>query len=120
MDVAFKVNERGKLTFARSEQGDFYLDDRAVYAVFSTLLAHKGEYAFDASVGTNLHLVRKDGRTTRTRLVGAATDALDQCRRQEQVIQEGDASAERLRVGIWTIPMRWRVASGEVREKAPV
>lgn len=63
MDVAFSVT-RGRLDFARNKDGDFYLDDLAVYAVLATFVAHKTEYAFDGDLGTFRHKITKNGSVT--------------------------------------------------------
>ena len=101
-------NSSGKLTFARNAAGGFYLDDLGVYAVFATLFARKGEYAYDATLGTFLHKVRKDGRLTGTRLNSAAADALDQVRK-DRTISSGTSTAQRLTGGAWELRLTWNV-----------
>lgn len=108
MDVAFTQNSAGKLVFAKNAQGNFYLDELGVYAVFSTLFARKGEYAYDATLGTFLHKVRKDGRLTGTRLNSAASDALDQVRK-DRVITSGSSAPQRLASGAWELRLTWAV-----------
>lgn len=113
MDVAFKTNPTtGKLTFARDSRGGFYLDDRAVYSVMATLFADKGGYFWDASIGTYLNSVRKDDRATSSRLVGAAEDAIEQCR-QAGYVRSGAVKAERLRPGVWGLAVSWTTTRGE-------
>lgn len=108
LDVAMTRNAAGKLTFAKNAQGGFYLDDRAVYAVFATLFARKGEYAYDATVGTFLHKTKKDGRLTGSRLNSGAADALDQVRK-DSLISSGTSAAQRLAVGAWELRIDWQV-----------
>jgi phage gp46-like protein len=108
VDVAFTRNAQGKLVFAKDAQGGFYLDDRAVFAVFATLFARKGEYAYDATVGTYLHKVRRDGRLTGSRLNAAASDALDQARK-DRVISSGTSTAQRISTGAWELRLEWNV-----------
>lgn len=113
MDVAFTQNpQTGRLTFARNAAGDFYLDDRGTYAVLATLYAQKGRYFWDATVGTYLSTIKQDVRATGTRLIAAASDALEQVR-QEGMIRGGSATAERLRLGAWSLPIRWLSPRGE-------
>lgn len=121
MDVAFTVNKNGKLTFARNSAGDFYFDNRAVYSVFSTLFAQKGRYFFDSTVGTYLSTVTKDGRTTATRLVACANDALSQLRDTERVITDfSTPNATRLRSGAWSLALSWSTPSGDIHETLKV
>lgn len=101
-------NSFGKLTFAKNAAGNFYLDDNGVYACFATLFARKGEYAYDPTLGTFLHRVRKDGRLTGTRLNSAASDALDQVRK-DRVITAGSSAAQRLVGGAWELRLTWTV-----------
>ena len=117
MDVAFKTNaSTGKLTFARSSGGNFYLDDRAVYPVLATLFADKGAYLWDATLGTYLNKIRKDDRATSSRLVGAGQDAIEQCR-QAAYIRAGSVKAERRRPGFWLLAITWTTTRGEsIRE----
>lgn len=108
MDIAFTRNSAGKLTFAKNAQGGFYLDDKGVYAVFSTLFARKNEYVYDATLGTFLHKIRKDGRLTGTRLNASASDALDQVRK-DGVITSGSSTAQRITGGAWELRLNWTV-----------
>ena len=110
MDVAFSRNSSGKLTCAKNAAGSFYLDDLGVYACFATLFARKNEYAYDATFGTFLHKIRKDGRLTGTRLNAAASDALDQVRK-DGVITSGSSAAQRLTTGAWELRLAWTVPS---------
>lgn len=103
----------GRLTFARNRSGDYYFDDRAIYPVFATLYAQKTKYLFDDTVGTFLFKIKSDVRATGTRLVSAATDALDQVQ-TDGLIQSGyNASADRIANGRWAIIMRWKSPNGE-------
>lgn len=108
MDLAFKHGKNGKLVFATNSDGDFYLDESGVFAVFATLFARKGEYAYDATVGTFLYKVRRDGRLTGSRLNAAAADALDQVRK-DRVISSGTSTAQRLTGGAWELRLDWNV-----------
>lgn len=108
MDLAFTHNSAGKLVFAKDSSGNFYKDDAGVYAVFTTLFARKGEYAYDATVGTFLHKIRRDGRLTGSRLNAAAADAIEQVRK-DRVITEGSSTAQRLTVGAWELRLEWRI-----------
>lgn len=108
MDLAFTHDHKGKLVFAKDSAGNFYKDDAGVYAVFTTLFARKGEYAYDATVGTFLHKVRRDGRLTGSRLNAAATDALEQVRK-DRVITSGTSTAQRLTSGAWELRLEWHV-----------
>lgn len=101
----------GLLTFALNSDGDFYLDDRALYPVIATLFAEKGRYAADPTVGTYLATIRQDGAATATRLNAAMSDALEQCRR-DGLLVKGSAAATRLRTGAWAMPMSWQPFSG--------
>jgi phage gp46-like protein len=113
VDVAVLLNPNtGRLTFARNSQGDFYLDDRGIYPVFSTLFAQKAKYYWDSTVGTYLSTVRSDVRATGTRLTSVATDALEQCV-ADGLIRSGTAQADRIRLGVWMITMRWKAPSGD-------
>lgn len=118
LDVAMVRNASGKLTLAKNAAGGFFLDDRAVYAVFATTFARKGDYAYDATLGTFLHKVRRDGRLTGSRINAAATDAIDQCR-QDRAISAGSSSARRLTSGAWELALEWTVPGrGAVRDVA--
>lgn len=117
MDVAVAVDQTGKLTFAKNAEGDFYFDDRAVGAVFGTLFAHVGEYAEDATVGTTLHTVTKSGRATATRLVTAATDALQQVKADKLLSSYDQPTATRLVGGAWELVLPWKVPSGPVTQR---
>lgn len=112
LDVAFAVNAAGRLDFARNGSGDYYLDDRGVYAVLGTLFANKGEYAFDGDVGTFLARVTKDGRTTGTRIASCCDDMAQQLR-DDQIIRSASSRADRLRDGAWQITIEWVTASGQ-------
>lgn len=113
VDLAFKTNPlNGKLTFAKNSDGNFYLDDRAVYPVLVTLFADKGKYLYDANLGTYLNTISKDVRATASRLVGAAQDAIEQCR-QAGYIRSGTAKAERIRPGAWALLLNWKTTRGE-------
>lgn len=101
----------GKLTFAKNSDGDFYLDDRSLYPVIATLFAERGRYAADPSVGTYLATIKQDGSATASRLNSAMGDAIEQCRR-DGLIVSGQATANRLRVGVWSMPMSWRTMTG--------
>lgn len=115
MDVAFSLDKTGRLTLSRDANGSPFLDERAVYAVFATLAAHKGGYGWD-SVGTDLHTVRKDGRLTGTRLRGIAVDLFDQLK-SDELVRSGDGSAERLRTGAWVLTLAWTTKGGIVAQK---
>jgi phage gp46-like protein len=108
VDLAFKHGNNGKLVFATNSDGNFYLDDRGTYAVFSTLFARKGEYAYDATVGTFLYKVRREGRLTGSRLNAAASDALDQVRK-DRVVSSGTSTAQRISTGAWELRLEWNV-----------
>ena len=113
MDVAFILNPNtGRLTFARNADGDFYFDDRAIYSVFATLFAQKGQYLFDSTIGTYLYKIKSDVRATGTRLVSVATDAISQVQ-ADGLIRSATATAERLRLGVWSVLLRWKAPSGE-------
>lgn len=111
-DVAFRSTRRGRLDFAKNAGGDFYLDDRGVYSGLATLFAHRGKYAFDASVGTFLFSVRKDGRTTGTRIKSAVDDALSQCV-SDELMRDAVSSVARVRGGAWSIALMWHTTSGD-------
>lgn len=113
MDVAFTTTADGKLTFSRDATGDVQLDDRATYGVMATLIAEKGAYAWDGTVGTYLHRLTKDGRLTGTKLSAAATDALYQAR-QEFGVTPIEATPARAASGKWSILLRWRSVGGSV------
>lgn len=111
LDLAFAATARGRIDFARNKEGDFFLDDRSVYAVFATLFARKGQYAFDGDVGTFLFKLTKDGRTTGTRLQAVADDS------SAQLVQEGlvvspKSSPQRLRTGAWSVTCEWLSPGG--------
>lgn len=113
MDVAFTTTTDGKLTFSRDSAGDVQLDDRAAYGVMATLIAEKGSYSWDGTVGTYLHRLTKDGRLTGTKLSAAASDALDQAR-QEFGVTPIEATPARAASGKWSILLRWRSVGGTV------
>lgn len=113
MDVAFKTTSDGKLTFRRDSSGDAQLDDQATYAVMATMMAQKGAYAWDATVGTYLFRIVKDGRLTGTKLSAVGTDALDQVR-QEAGITPIEATPARSALGKWSLLLRWRSPGGKV------
>lgn len=116
MDVAFVVNpENYKLTFARNSDGDFYLDTCAVYSVIATVCAEKGKWFHDASIGTYLSTITRDGRATGTRLVAAATDGLEQVTQDGLIRSGAAASTSRLGVGAWGLTLRWQTSIGEQR-----
>lgn len=120
MDVAAVVDQTGKLTFAKNADSDFYFDDRAVGAVFGTLFAHVGQYAEDATLGTTLWTVTKSGRATATRLVAAATDALQQVKAEGLISSYEPPTATRLGGGAWEIALPWKVPSGAVFQRKRV
>ncbi|HNK46875.1 MAG TPA: hypothetical protein PKL17_18975 [Pseudomonadota bacterium] len=111
MDVAFSVT-RGRLDFARNKDGDFYLDDLAVYAVLATFVAHKTEYAFDGDLGTFRHKITKDGSVTGTRLQGCGDDCLEQCVNDE-LITSGTCRVDRLRPGALSVTLSWKSPTGK-------
>lgn len=116
MDVSFSLDKAGRLTLSRDADGSPFLDERAVYAVFATLTAHKGGYGWDGSVGTDLHTVRKDGRMTGTRLRGIAVDLFDQLKADE-LVRSGDGIGERLRTGVWVLSLAWVTKGGAAAQK---
>ena len=116
MDVAFVVNpENFKLTFARNSDGDFYLDTRSVYPVIATVCAAKGKWFHDASVGTYLSTIARDGRATGTRLTAAASDGLDQVAQDGLIRNGATVEVARLRPGAWGLTLRWTTSLGEQR-----
>ena len=116
MDVSFSLDKAGRLTLSRDANGSPFLDERAVYAVFATLVAQKGEYGWDGTVGTYLHTVRKDGRMTGTRLRGIAVDLFDQLK-SDELVRSGDGNAERLRTGAWVLWLAWTTVGGAAAQK---
>jgi len=113
MDVAVVVNPAtGKLTFARNSDGDFYFDDRAIGPVFGTLFAEKGRYLWDATVGTTISTVTKDGRATGTRIAAAATEALRQVKVEGLITSYDVPVPTMLRGGVWQLTLRWQTPSG--------
>lgn len=113
MDVAFSTTTDGKLTFRRDATGDVQHDDQATYAVMATLTAQKNAYAWDATVGTYLSRMTKDGRLTGTKLSAVGTDALDQVR-QEAGITPIETTPTRSTLGKWSLLLRWRSPGGKV------
>ena len=112
MDAAFTSTAEGRLTFARDAAGNPFLDDLATYSVLSTLCAERGQYAFDAGVGTLLSTVTKDGRATASRLSACASDSLEQCR-QDQLVRAGATfRVDRERSGAFSIALAWRSPTG--------
>lgn len=111
MDASFSLDKAGRLTLSRDVNGSPFLDERAVYAVFATLAAHKGGYGWDGTVGTDLHTIRKDGRLTGTRLRGITVDLFDQLK-SDELVRSGDGSAERLRTGAWVLSLAWTTKGG--------
>lgn len=111
MDVSFSLDKAGRLTLSRDATGSPFLDERAVYAVFATLCAHKGGYGWDGTVGTDLHTIHKDGRLTGTRLRGIAVDLFDQLK-SDELVRSGDGNAERLRTGAWVLSLAWTTKGG--------
>ena len=116
MDVAFALDRNGKLDFARNAEGDFYLDDLAVYAVVATLSAHKGAYGWDGTVGTYLHTIKKDGAVTGTRLRSAMADAAAQLV-ADGTIRSMTGTADRLRVGAWSLTPNWKPIYGQPQKE---
>lgn len=117
MDVAFALDHNGRLDFARNADGDFYFDDRAIYAVVATLCAHKGAYGWDGKVGTYLHTITKDGAVTGTRLRSVVADAADQLV-AEGTIRTMTGVADRLRAGAWALSLNWQpIYGGAQKEK---
>lgn len=116
MDVSFTLDKSGRLSLSRDANGSPFLDERAVFAVFATLAAHKGGYGWDGSVGTGLHTIRKDGRLTGTRLRGVAVDLFDQLKADE-LVRSGDGSGERLRTGVWVLSLAWKTSTGSSAQK---
>lgn len=112
MDVAFTLNATGKLTFAKNASSNFYIDERGVYAIFATLAAEKGRYGWDSTVGTFFSTIRKDGRLTATRLNSAASDALEQCRRDGIISAGATSQPERASAGKWALLLKWRTPGG--------
>lgn len=106
MDAAFTVDSRGKLVLARDDKGNFYKDNRAFYSVLSTLLAHKGRYAWDEAYGTRLHTITKDTTITGTRLRAQVADCAEQLR-SAQLVRELLGTADRSALGRWSITLRW-------------
>lgn len=106
MDVAFRVTAAGKLDFAKDERGEFYLDDREVYAVLATIQAHKKEYAWSSTLGTYLHTIKKDGLVTGTRIKAALADAGAQLV-SAGLIHSFDGASQRLATGIWQLLPTW-------------
>lgn len=116
MDISFTLDKSGRLSLSRDANGSPFLDERAVFAVFATLAAHKGGYGWDGSVGTDLHTIRKDGRLTGTRLRGIAVDLFDQLK-SDELVRGGDGSAERLRTGAWVLSLAWKTSTGSSAQK---
>ena len=116
MDVSFSLDKAGRLTLSRDANNSPFLDERAVYAVFATLAAHKNGYGWDGSVGTDLHSIRKDGRLTGTRLRGIAVDLFDQLK-DDELVRSGDGNAERLRTGAWLLSLTWKTSTGSSAQK---
>lgn len=114
MDAAFSLDKAGRLTLSRDANGSPFLDERAVFAVFATLAAHKGCYGWDGTVGTDLHTIRKDGRLTGTRLRGITVDLFDQL---NELVRSGDGNAERLRTGAWVLSLAWTTRGGAAAQK---
>ncbi len=63
----------------------------------------------------------KDGRTTGTRLVSVASDALQQVQKTEgRITGFSTPTATRLRTGAWSVSLAWTTPTGEVHQTLKV
>jgi len=117
LDVALtnSTTTRGRLTFVWDASGDLVFDDKAGYPVMMSILAHRGAYRWDRTLGTLIHTVTRSRSTTGSQLANYARDG------GAQVEVAGLASAvtpnaQRLASGRWRLVVRW-VAAGRNRSQ---
>ncbi len=107
----------GKLTLAVGEDGDFSLDDSAVFPVMTALHAHKGEWRWAPTLGTLLNTIKSERRNlTTSQIQAAGEDALAQSRAaQPPWIAADGSSAVAMRDPYsrrWSLTLRWKTPSG--------
>lgn len=114
VDVSFRRGPRGKLTYARDPiTGDILLDEKATYAVLTTLAARRDQYYFADSenFGTRFAEIKSDARATSSRLISAVNDAFSQVR-ADGLIFTGSGVAVRARTGRWRVSLTWQSPDG--------
>lgn len=105
----------GKLTLAVGDDGDFSLDDSAVFPVMTALHAHKGEWRWAPTLGTLLNTIKSERRNlTTSQIQAAGEDALAQARAARWIAADS-SSAVALRDPAsrrWSLTLRWKTPSG--------
>lgn len=105
----------GKLTLAVGDDGDFSLDDSAVFPVMTALHAHKGEWRWAPTLGTLLNTIKSERRNlTTSQIQAAGEDALAQARAAGWIAADG-SSAVAMRDPYsrrWSLALRWKTPSG--------
>jgi hypothetical protein len=121
LDVALAPSPTtpGKYTFATGTDGDFYLDDKAVYPVLGCLFARKNEWRWAANFGTAFSSIKNSKRNTASQFIASGQDALSQAQLAGWIspVQAGSAGAQRDSAGRWGLNLRWLVPSGSVSLK---
>ena len=97
----------GKMTWKWDSTGDLIFDDSASYPVLISVLAHRGEYRWDRTLGTLLHKVTRERSTTGSQLAAYARDG-GAAAEVEGVAKDVTARARKLKN--WRIALRWTAA----------
>ena len=115
LDVALtnSTTTRGRLTFVWDSSGDLVFDDRAAYPVLMSILAHRGAYRWDRTLGTLLHTVTRSRSTTGSQLAAYARDGGAQVE-VAGLANNVTTNAQRLASGRWRLRVSW-TAAGKAR-----
>jgi hypothetical protein len=119
LDVALvpSPTTEGRLTFQWDASGDLVFDDSQAYSVLVTVVARKGQYRFDRTLGTLLYTVTQDRRSTSSQLAAYAADGGAQAAGQgasgQPLIRNFRAAPTRTRLGAWRLPLSWQVNGSE-------
>lgn len=135
-DIALKRNEAtGRFDFdvstSGTNKGNPKMDATRTHAVMATVFARKrgrapgdpmesGGYYWDTSGrrGTLLWTVTQDRQSTRSQLVSAAEDGLQQLVDERFIAGFPTPDAQRVGTGLgrWMLVIQWRTPSGDRRE----
>ena len=98
----------GKMTWRWDSTGDLIFDDSASYPVLISVLAHRGEYRWDRTLGTLLYKVTRERSTTGSQLAAYARDG-GAAAEVEGVASDVTARATKPAKN-WRIALRWTAA----------